>query len=135
MLHVDRAVVPRQWRDPGPGQFVDPQLDGHPMRHGLRPSLILAAMIALTSPVRAQELDLSKLPIPPGFLDLKDIALTFRSGKTITATAYTTLANASTFVLVSSTPATAKRRGLILGLKPNDWSLAKTIPKLAVPPF
>ena len=96
-------------------------------------SLVLTGLIALTSPTRAQELDLSNLPIPPGFLDLKDVALTVRSDRSITATAYTTLLNASTFVLVSSTPGTT--RGLILGLKPDDWSLAKTIPKLAVPPI
>jgi len=95
----------------------------------------IAAIVALGTPVRAQELDLSRLQLPPGFLDLRDISLTTRSDRTITATAYTTLMNAGTFVLVSSTPSTTARRGLVLGLKPDDWSLTKSIPQLAVPPI
>ncbi len=95
----------------------------------------IAAIVTLATPGRAQELDLSRLQLPPGFLDLKDISLTTRSDRTITATAYTTLMNAGTFVLVSSTPSTTARRGFILALKPDDWSLAKSIPKLAVPPI
>lgn len=95
----------------------------------------LATAVALSTTARAQELDLSRLQLPAGFLDLSDISLTTRSDRSITATAKTTLLNASTFVLVSSIPAATGRRGLILGLKPDDWSLAKSIPKLDIPPF
>ena len=95
----------------------------------------LAATLAIATAGSSQELDLSRLQLPPGFLDLKDIEITARHDRTVTATAYTTLMNANTFVLISSTPATTARRGLILGLKPDDWSLAQSIPQLAVPPF
>lgn len=95
----------------------------------------LAAAVVLGAPARAQDLDLSRLQLPPGFLDLADLAITTRSDRTITATATTTLLNASSFVLVSSTPGAGGRRRLILGLKPNDWSLAKSIPALDIPPF
>jgi hypothetical protein len=98
-------------------------------------TLSLAAALALSATANAQELDLSRLQLPAGFLDLKDLTVTTRSDRTITATAYTTLLNASTFVLLSSTPSTTGRRGLILGLKPDDWSLAKSIPALDVAPF
>jgi hypothetical protein len=106
------------------------------MKRGLAWSLAVA--VVLSAPVHAQDLDLSRLQLPPGFLDLKDLAVTTRSDRSITATAYTTLLNANTFVLVSSKPATTGttgRRGIILGLKPDDWSLAKSIPKLDIPPF
>jgi hypothetical protein len=95
----------------------------------------IAAAVALSSAARAQQLDLSRLQLPAGFLDLKDLSVTTRSDRSITATAYTTLLNASTFVLVSSTPATTARRGLLLALKPDDWSLARSIPALDMPPF
>ncbi|HEX6158514.1 MAG TPA: hypothetical protein VF111_00005, partial [Thermoanaerobaculia bacterium] len=97
--------------------------------------LTLAATVALSQRAQAQAVDLSHLQIPRGFLDLKDVTIAARSDQTITATAYTTLLNAGTFVLISSTPRTASRRGFILGLKPDEWSLAKSIPQLAVPPF
>jgi len=101
-----------------------------------RALLVSAAVTAvLSAAARAQDFDFSKLQLPPGFLDLSDVAITTRDDHTVTATAYTTLLNASTFVLISSTPASAARRGLILGLKPDDWSLAKSIPQLAVPPI
>lgn len=95
----------------------------------------LAAIIALSTTARAQGLDLSRLELPPGFLDLTDLNITTRSDQSITATATTTLLNANTFVLLSSTPSATGRRGIILGLKPDDWSLAKSIPTLDVPPF
>jgi hypothetical protein len=95
----------------------------------------LAAIIALGSAVRAQGLDLSRLELPPGFLDLTDLNITTRSDQSITATATTTLLNANTLVLLSATPSATGRRGIILGLKPDDWSLAKSIPALDMPPF
>jgi hypothetical protein len=98
-------------------------------------ALPLAATVVLSTGAAAQDFDLSRLQLPPGFLDLSDLAITTRSDRTVTATAYTTLLNAGTFVLVSSTPATTARRGFIVGLKPDEWSLAKSIPQLAVPPI
>ena len=103
------------------------------MKRALLVSTALTAI--LSAGARAQDFDLSKLQLPPGFLDLTDVAVTTREDYTVTATARTTLLNASTFVLVSSTPGSAGRRGLILGLRPDDWSLAKSIPQLAVPPI
>jgi hypothetical protein len=102
------------------------------MRHALWRSMVV--MIGVASQARAQSIDLSHLQIPKGFLDLKDVTIATRSDRTVTATAYTTLLNAGTFVLVSTTPGTTGR-GLILGLKPDDWSLARSIPALAVPPI
>ena len=95
----------------------------------------LAATLALAQHAPAQELDLSRLQLPPGFLDLSDVSVTARSDRTLTATANTTLANATTLVLLSSTPSTTARRGFILALKPDHWSLAESAPQLAVPPF
>jgi hypothetical protein len=97
-------------------------------------ALAAAASLALSGSVRAQEFDLSRLELPSGFLDLADVTLNTRSDRTITATATATLLGAPTFVLVSSTPASAARRGFILGLKPDDWSFGR-IPALDVAPF
>ena len=100
------------------------------------PALWLIVLLAVGGRAAAQDLDLSRLQLPPGFLDLRDVTISPRSDGTVTGTAYTTLLNAGTFVLISSTPApSGGRRGLILGLKPDDWSLAKSIPQLAVPPI
>ncbi len=97
---------------------------------------LAAALVAIGRGAAAQGLDLSRLELPPGFLDLRDVTISPRSNGTVTATAYTTLLNAGTFVLVSSTPAlNGGRRGLVLGLKPDDWSLAKSAPQLDIPPF
>ncbi|MGH7637342.1 MAG: hypothetical protein ACREOK_06790, partial [Gemmatimonadaceae bacterium] len=95
----------------------------------------VAAMMAFHGTAGAQGVDLSQFRMPEGFLDLRDLTISARSDRTITATAYTTLMNAGTYVLISSTPPANGRRGLILGLKPDDWSLAKSIPRLAVPPI
>ena len=87
-----------------------------------RLALVIVATIALAGRSAAQGgLDLSSIQIPPGFLDLRDVTVTTRSDGTLTATAYTTLLNASSFVLVSSLPPTTGRRGIIIGLKPDDW--------------
>ncbi|HSB53376.1 MAG TPA: hypothetical protein VLD58_03435, partial [Gemmatimonadales bacterium] len=99
------------------------------------PTIAVAVLAALSARMPAQDLDLAHLQVPAGFLDLSDVTFTTRSDHTVTATAVTTLLNARTFVLVSSVPDSAGHRGLILGLKPDDWSLAKSIPQLAVPPF
>lgn len=99
------------------------------------PTIAVAVLAALSARMPAQDLDLSHLQVPQGFLDLSDVTLTTRSDQTVTATAVTTLLNARTLVLVSAVPDSAGHRGLILGLKPDDWSLAKSIPQLAVPPF
>lgn len=96
--------------------------------------LSVSALLLLSPRAGAQDFDLSRLEIPEGFLDLADIQVTMRSDGSITGTGYATLMNANTFVLLSSIPPTSNggRRGAILALKPDDWSLA-SLPGLAVP--
>src|SRR5262245_3168711 len=88
------------------------------MRRAFAAALTLTIVVG--TPAQAQDFDLSRLQLPPGFLDLSNLSITTRNDRTVTATAYTTLMNAGTFVLISSTPATTARRGFILGLKPDD---------------
>ena len=87
-------------------------------------------------PMQAQaqsDFDLGRLQVPPGFLDLSDVAISVDQDHTITMTAKTTLMNADTYVLLSSLPAEGGKRRLILGLKPDDWSLTESIPSLDLP--
>jgi len=93
------------------------------------------ALVAVATVARAQAesdgFDLSSLQIPPGFLDLSDIEMVGVEGGGFTATATTTLANARTQVLLSMSRDQNGQRHVILGLQPEDWSLAQSIPALA----
>lgn len=103
------------------------------MRYGV--TLIALAVCVSADRSAAQGIDRPAIQIPAGFLDLKDVTLSTRSDGTVTATGYTTLANAGAFLLLSSPPATTGRRGIVIGVKPDNWSLAKAIPRLDIPPF
>jgi hypothetical protein len=79
-------------------------------------------------------IDLSSLRLPEGFLDLTDLAISGPRPGTLVATATTTLMGNVTNALVSSfVPPNGGRRGLVLALKPTDWSLTRTFPALANP--
>jgi len=104
----------------------------------LAASLALALAVAAPRPIGAQDaaaaFDLSKLDIPEGFLDLRDLVLTARPGGGVMATATTTLAGADTHVLIASAPSDGgRKRRMTVGLEPGDWSLTKTIPALENP--
>ena len=103
------------------------------MKYGV--TLIALAVCVSADRSAAQGIERPAIQIPAGFLDLKDVTLSTRSDGTVTATGYTTLANAGAFLLLSSPPATTGRRGIVIGVKPDNWSLAKAIPRLDIPPF
>jgi hypothetical protein len=100
----------------------------------IRP-LLLALLLAapVSGAAQADAFDLSALDLPPGFLDLSDLVIGGGPGPGLTALARTTLAGAETDVLITSGPGANGRRTLTLALRPNDWSLSKTIPALAIP--
>jgi hypothetical protein len=103
----------------------------------LRP--LLLACGAMTAPLLtaaaqgAAGFDIASLHLPPGFLRLSDLALVTEADGAITVTAKTTLLNAETRVLATVLPRGTGRPDLLLGLKPQDWSLSKSIPGLANP--
>jgi len=107
------------------------------MRTTIKILLALATLATGTpAPVAGQDggFNLASLDIPEGFLDLSDLVITARQGGGVSVTATTTLLNAETYVLIaSSPPAAGKKRRLTVGLKPNDWSLTKSIPPLSNP--
>jgi hypothetical protein len=69
--------------------------------------------------------------LPADFLDLTDIELVTSGAGGITATATTMLMGARTDVLLATRGGAT--RGYLIGLRPDDWSLAKALPQLANP--
>jgi len=101
------------------------------------PALVLALALAVPAPAMAQSgssgLDLSSLHLPPGFLDLTDLAISGSPGEGLTAVAHTTLAGAETDVLIAAGRSADGQRSVTLALRPNHWSLTDAIPALANP--
>jgi len=107
----------------------------------MRRSLVrLALWLALVMPgarAWAQDaqggLDLSTLQIPPGFLDLSDVEFSGSDGRGFAVSATTTLMNARSQVLVSTSRDADGKRHILLGLRPDHWSLSESFPALANP--
>ena len=76
--------------------------------------------------------DFRNLQIPPGFFDLQDLVIVTANNGSVTATATTTFGDANALVLLSSLR-TPTGRGLVFGVKPQNWSLTRAIPALANP--
>jgi hypothetical protein len=98
--------------------------------------LVVGMGLLAPLPAVAQDggIDLSSLQLPPGFLDLSNLELSGPRPGVIVATATTTLMGNVTNALVSSfVPTGGGKRGILLALKPTDWSLTRTFPALANP--
>jgi hypothetical protein len=103
---------------------------------------LVAALLALSwvqAPVAAQEpleaLQQAVAGLPPGFLDLSEIDVFTGSDGITTVAAKTTLGNAKTDVLVAMTRGAAPgaKRGFVLALRPERWSITEAVPQLANP--
>jgi hypothetical protein len=70
--------------------------------------------------------------LPSGFLDLGDLDVTSEGDGTVTATAVTTVGGARADVLLTLNRAPGSR-GYLIGIRPDDWSLGKALPDLALP--
>jgi hypothetical protein len=96
-------------------------------------ALLLVAATTLSAQQPAG-FSLASLQPPAGFLDLTDVIVFTNSDGMLTATATTRLGNAEALVLVSATlPLGGAQRRVILGIKPQGWSLTEAIPALSNP--
>lgn len=109
-----------------------------------RRSLALAAVAlqAAWAPLAAQAnpdplaaLQRAMRELPPGFLDLENVSIITGSDGVTLVTAKTTLLQAKTDVLFSTSRGSGARAGrsFTLALRPDEWSLSKSIPQLANP--
>lgn len=99
------------------------------------PAVVVAAL-AWTAPLSAQagDIDLSRLSLPEGFLELRDVTLEGPRPGVIVATGTTTFLGNVTRVLVSAAESpTGRGRAFTLALKPTDWSLTRMLPALSNP--
>ena len=97
---------------------------------------LLVALGSIARPAAGQgaidELKRVVETLPPGLFGISDLEAGSEGDGTITATGNITLLGARTDVLVSLNPGGGTRSYLV-GLRPDDWSLAKAVPGLALP--
>lgn len=106
------------------------------LRHRVLALGMALGVVAIPGVARAQsaleQLEGVIASLPTGLFELADLDVTSQVGGTTTATAVTTLLGARTDVLFSVSGATGAR-GYTIGLRPDDWSLAKALPNLSLP--
>ena len=96
-------------------------------------ALAVATAAPLTAAAQDDGFDLASLQIPDGFLELSDVTVTGRQGGGTSITAMTTLMEARTYLLLASSPVDSGPARRTLGLRPDDWSLTRSIPALSNP--
>jgi hypothetical protein len=92
----------------------------------------LLVFVAAT-PLRAQNLDLSALQLPPGFLELSDLVVYGGNSGGVTALASSTLMGVPAEVLIAMDGGKGAQRQWLLAIQPNDWSLTDALPAISNP--
>ena len=104
---------------------------------GVIASILVALGTTATPRVAAGQGALEELKrvvstLPSGFLDISELDVVTEGDGSVTATGVVTLLGSRTDVLLAMSMASGQR-AFRIGLRPDDWSLAKAVPGLALP--